>query len=184
MTEPAVDEDDDPVRWIGLRPDAYAGPFREKDGVLGDDVDDLHRWTGISRELYDEVMAWNEAHACLRGAPSEAWRDRHHDWQQRLLSRMREEVHPGIEVQAPQAERPTEVSLTGLRPEDVRGRRVLDALGAPLAGRVVAWVERGVLLWDADRTDDVAVHDWEDAGAALAREVQEALGPGYEVVAR
>lgn len=196
MHAPDWDDADDPILWIGLRADPYAGPFRYQGGVVGGDFD-LYDGLGISRELYDEVLAWNEEDASLRGRPSAAWKDRHFAWKQGLLVRLREEVHPEIEVEAPQAVRPVEVTLSRLRPGRTEGELILDAggasspedksvlvVGSALARRVLAWVKDGNRLDATHEASDAELFAWEDAGVELAQQVRDELGSGYAVLAR
>lgn len=62
-----------PVGLLSMRADEWASPFWDDEAgeELGDDFDDLHQILGISRQLYDAVMAWSEEHrrACLDGDP-------------------------------------------------------------------------------------------------------------------
>lgn len=63
---------DEIVRTVSLRADEYAGPFWDETSHLSDDFDALHTWIGISRELFDDAMAWGQEFADQRGA-DEAW---------------------------------------------------------------------------------------------------------------
>ncbi len=60
------DDEDPVVRTVQLRAHEHAGPFWDDEGHLSDDFDELHRWIGISRELFDDAMAWNDELASLR----------------------------------------------------------------------------------------------------------------------
>ena len=92
-------DDEDPViRTVRLRAHEHAGPFWDDEGHLSDDFDELHRWIGISRELFDDAMAWNEELASLRSEPTDDWKRHHSAERQELLRRLGHEVHPGIEV--------------------------------------------------------------------------------------
>ncbi len=196
MHAPDRDDADDPILWIGLRADPYAGPFRYQGEVVGGDFDS-YDGLGISRDLYDEVLAWNEEDASLRGWPSAAWEDHRFAWKQRLLVRLRAGVHSEIKVEAPQAVRPVEVTLSRLRPGRTEVELILDAevesspdeksvlvVGSAVATRVLAWVEDGNRLGATRQATDAELFAWEDAGVELAQQVQDELGSGDAVLAR
>lgn len=96
---PRAPDDEDPVvRVVRLREHEHAGPFWDDEGHLSDDFDELHRWIGISRGLFDDAVAWNEELASQQGEPSAAWTQQHLTRREELLRRLGQEVHPGIEV--------------------------------------------------------------------------------------
>lgn len=182
------------VTRVDLSPDEYAGPFRDTGGSLGDDFDELHRWTGISRELYDDVMAWNDDVTATPGDPLADDTDGLFTRQQDLLRRLGEEVHPGIAVAPPRSVPATQVLLSRLRDDEQPGRLVVDGgTGGParvlppvpvgLVDRVQAWLHRRASHATARPSDEV-IFAWEDEGAALARDLQQTLGDDYEVIAR
>jgi len=94
------EDDEDPViRVVTLRSDEHAGPFWDDEGYVSDEFEELQRWIGISRALFDDAMAWNDEFASSPTAERDAeWQSRHSATRQDLLRRLRREVHPGIEV--------------------------------------------------------------------------------------
>lgn len=92
------DDEDPVVRTVQLREHEHAGPFWDDEGHLSDDFDELHRWIGISRELFDDAMAWNDELASLRSEPTDDWKRHHSAERQELLRRLGHEVHPSIEI--------------------------------------------------------------------------------------
>lgn len=84
-----------------LQLDEYGGPFWDDEGHVSDDFDDVHRWLGITRELYDDVMAWNDEFAALWGELPEERKRQALARQQKLVRLLRQQVHAGIEVAAP-----------------------------------------------------------------------------------
>ncbi|TYL45354.1 hypothetical protein FXB39_18670 [Nocardioides sp. BGMRC 2183] len=81
--------------WDG---EPEAGPFWEGGVLISNDFDELHKWIGISRELFEDAMAWHEEYASLRTKPNDDWKRQHFDRQRELLQRLASEVRPGIEV--------------------------------------------------------------------------------------
>ena len=82
-----------------LRADEHAGPFWDDEGYLSDDYEELRRWIGISRRLFDDVMAWNADFAATFNARRDAqWMARHRAAQRALSDRLQQEVHSGIRV--------------------------------------------------------------------------------------
>jgi len=160
-----------PVRDVHLRVHEYGGPFWYSEGGLGDDFDDLHEDLGISRGLYDDVMAWHSA-ALEAGAESAAV----FAAQQELLRRLAAEVGPEIAVPAPRSAPPTTVSLLD---DDISGLPV----EASLEERVKAWKAQANTYAHATGDNDAEVWAWQDAGDLLAREVAAALGGDYTVTA-
>lgn len=191
-----MSHDEDPeVSGVDLRPDEYAGPFWEIGGSLGDDFDELHRWIGISRTLFDDVMAWNEDVSGTPGHPPADDALGLFTRQQDLLRRLAAEVHPGIVVTAPRGAPATQVALSRLRYDERARRLVVDATAdgpahvlppvpTGLVVRVRAWLEERTSYATATPENDAAIFAWEDAGAALARELQQVLGDDYELLAR
>ena len=87
-----VDDEDANVEVVVPRPNREAGPFWEPDQLISDDFDELHRWLGISRQTYDEAMAWSELWD-FRGYR------RHPNYEQerqRLMERLRRKAKEGI----------------------------------------------------------------------------------------
>lgn len=195
---PETETDDAPIRFVTLRADEYAGPFRGDHMSLGDDFDELHRWLGISRPLYDDVMAWNDEYVRLDGTKPDDWKRPHFDVQQELLRRLAVEVHQGIEVQRARAEPPVEVSLLRLNQTASDSSRlvlwdassverdeatVLPPLPSALVARILNWVGEA---WKYDHSTgdiDAEIWAWQDEGDALSRELQAVLGDDYEVKA-
>ncbi|GAB2876423.1 hypothetical protein [Nocardioides pacificus] len=166
------------VRCVLLRRETHAGPFWSDEEHLSDDFEELHAWLGISRELYDDAMAWNEDYASLASTPSEAWEDAHFARAQDLLRRLRAEVPSGIRVPEPRETRPVELRLSD-RSLDVAILR----LPPDLASRLTTWRAEGEAYDHATGQNDAAIFAWEDTGSALAREIQAALRDGYVVSA-
>lgn len=174
--------EDPGVDYVELRCDEYAGPFWEHGGHLSDDFDELHRWLGISRELYDDAMDWNS-----RGG----------DWaeQQRLLRRLREELPGRIEVPLARDRPPREVVLFQLRVGGAAGQRQLSEkrrLGRDepeplplteqgLVDEVAAWLDRRRLFMFGTVENAAALHAWEDQATDLCRRLGSAWGPDYAV---
>jgi len=92
--------DEDPViRLVRLRANEHAGPFWDDEGHLSDDYEELRRWIGVSRRLFDDVTAWNADFAATLTTQRDArWLARHRATQRALSARLRHEVHPGIRV--------------------------------------------------------------------------------------
>ena len=188
-----VDEvDDDPeISEVWLDHDEYAGPWRSNEGVLGDDYDELHRWLGISRQLYDDVMAWNdEAEGPLGHDP--AVRLAVVELGRHLRERLRRELPPHIRVREPHERRPTMVYLLLMKvtargvvaePLDPRSRaaRALSRLPHPLVERLSAWQEEFRSLSGGLPDDDPDVRRWTDGGRAIAAEIEGVVGPDHEV---
>ena len=86
---------DDEVTNVELMAYEYAGPFWSDEGHLSDEFDDLHRWLGISREVYDDAMSWNADLASVR---SDEERAAHRRRGEALAERIRAEVPAGIAV--------------------------------------------------------------------------------------
>ncbi|GEP34726.1 hypothetical protein NSZ01_24940 [Nocardioides szechwanensis] len=160
---------DPPVRDVHLRVDEYGGPFWYSEGCLGDDFDELHEDIGISRGLYDEVMAWHSA-SLAAGARSEAL----FVVEQGLLRRLAAEVGPAVAV--PPA-RSTPTAAVSLLDDDVNSLPVEAALKA----KVTVWKAQVSTYAHATGDNDAEVWAWQDAGDMLAREVAAALGDDYKV---
>ena len=94
------DEGEDPgIRQVLLRPHEFAGPFWDDEGHLSDDYEELRRWIGISRRLFNDAMAWNADFAATVTSPRDPqWLAQHRATQQALVVRLRQEVRPGIGV--------------------------------------------------------------------------------------
>lgn len=144
-------------------------PFWTSVFALGDDFDELHDILGLSRVLYDEVMAWHARSLAADADPDASFRD-----EQDLLRRLADEVGPDIAVPAPRAERPEAVFLA---------RGDVDRLppSPELRDAVTTWRAQGAGLEHATGDNDAAIFAWEDSGVALARDVAEQLGPSYVV---
>src|SRR5688500_18958059 len=97
-----------PVRDVHLRADEYEGPFWSSLGSLGGDFEETHADIGISRSLYDDVMAWNDAALAPDAAADEIFAR-----QQHLLRRLADEVRPEIEVPVARSAPPMIISLLG-----------------------------------------------------------------------
>jgi hypothetical protein len=174
--------EDPEVDYVELRCDEYAGPFWEHRGHLSDDFDELHRWLGISRELYDDAMAWNS-----RGG----------DWaeQQRLLRRLREKLPDRIEVPPARERPPREVFLLQLRVAGAAGQRQLSEKRRPgrdepeplplteqdLVDEVAVWLDRRRSFIRGTDENAAAHHAWEDKATDLCRRLGAAWGPDYAV---
>ncbi|WP_248580741.1 GNAT family N-acetyltransferase [Nocardioides sp. InS609-2] len=186
---------EEPLRELGLMADEYTGPFRSDDGALGDDFDEVHRVTGISRELFDDVMAWNDEVTGVGHRPTGALFVR----QQNLLRRLGEEVHPGIAVDSPQREPPVVVVLSSLNVDPDQSDRLvlwdeaalesgraipLPLISAALTGRITSWVADAWKYDHGTPQNNAALFEWQDEGSALGRELQEALGAGFHVLGR
>lgn len=156
--------------------------FGSTGGHLSDDFDELHRWLGISRELYDDAMAWNS-----RGG----------DWaeQQRLLRRLRKELPDRIEVPPARERPPREVVLLQLRVAGAAGQRQLSEKRRPgrdepeplplteqdLVDEVAVWLDRRRSFIRGTDENAAAHHAWEDQATDLCRRLGEAWGPDYAV---
>lgn len=87
-----TEDEDVAIEVVRLKPNRETGPFWELDQLVSDDFDELHRWLGISRETYDDAMAWSERWD-FRGHR----RDPNYEQErQRLIARMRDEAHDDI----------------------------------------------------------------------------------------
>lgn len=86
---------------VNLQLDEHGGPFWDEDGPVSDDFDDVHRWLGISRELYDDAMAWNDEFAALWGGLPEERKRQAMARQHKLVRQLRQQVTADIEVVAP-----------------------------------------------------------------------------------
>ncbi len=96
------DDEDPDVQVVRLRAGTHAGPFWDDEGHLSDDYEELRRWIGISRQLFDDVMAWNDDFAANPTVRRDAgWSARHLSARRALTDRLRREVRPGIEVPEP-----------------------------------------------------------------------------------
>lgn len=193
-----VDDEEPVIRKVRLREHESAGPFWDDEGHLSDDFDELHRWLGISRQLFDDAMAWNDEFASRRSKQTENWKRMHFARQQELLRRLGQEVHPGIEVDSPRTEPPTLVRLSRLNVDADSAQLVLWDEEAIEAGRAKALpptpeaLTRRALVWvaDAGKYDEAtsensaAIFAWEDEGSAIARKLQQILGDNYRVLAR
>lgn len=93
-----VDDEDTAIRRVTLRAHEHAGPFWDDEEHLSDDYDELHRWLGISRELYEDAMAWNEESVASITCNTAQWQRSHFQRKQELLRRLGKEIKPGIEV--------------------------------------------------------------------------------------
>ena len=92
------DEGPDPeIHVVELRALEHAGPFWDDEGHLSDDYEELRRWIGITRPLFDDVITWSEDFQRAPRRDAE-WRSRHLAKQRELTSRLSTEVHPGITV--------------------------------------------------------------------------------------
>jgi len=192
-----IEEEEDPVVGrVELRNDEYAGPFWDDEEHLSEEFQELHRWLGISRELFDDVMTWNDEFVALRNPPTEQWKRSHFVRQQELLRRLAQEVRPGIEVDAPRAEPPSRVMLRSLNVDTESGSRLVvwseEAIqsGQPrtlppvpedLVRRVESWVAEAWKYEHGTPENSDELFAWEDDGSAIARDLQEALGREYEV---
>lgn len=193
-----LDNEDPVIRTVSLRADEYAGPFWDDEGHLSDDFDELHRWLGISRQLFDDAMAWNEELASLRNKPTEDWKRHHLARQQELLRRLGEEVHSGIEVESPRSQPPLLIELSRLNVDAETGHlvswdeeatttgqaKVLPPTPDALTKRVLAWIADASKYEEATDDNNSAIFAWEDEGSAIARELGQHLGEDYRVVAR
>ena len=83
-----------PISVVRLEAVAHAGPFWDDDSCLGDDFEELHHWLGISRSLYDDVMAWDAEYQRNGHRSGRAHRVQRGE----LMRRLADEVKPGIEV--------------------------------------------------------------------------------------
>ena len=187
-------DEEETVDYVRLDADEYAGPFRGRDGVITSTYEDMHAMLGISRRLYDDVMAWNDEAAALpRRAPEDIARPVF-ERQQELLRRLAAEVRPGIEVESARGVAPVRLTLAELVAEasaepahlqrlDVNsGRRTpLPPVPADLVRRIAVWIEDTYKGDDADEAGDEVVLAWQDEGAALARELGDVLGEDYVV---
>lgn len=153
------EEDDPEIESVRLRRDTYAGPFWDGGVHISDDFDELHSWLRISRELYDDAMAWNEEYASLRSAPTREWEDAHFARGQELLRRLRAEVPPSVSVPQPRARRPV-VLLLSDRAVDVAAL----SLSPDVAQRLLAWRDEGERYQHATPANDAAIFAWETRG--------------------
>ena len=186
-----ADAGDDPaISRVDRRRDPYLGPFWEGGVHISDHFEELHRWLGISRDLFDDAVAWNEAYATHPGVPDAAWERTHHREAVTLVRRLRAEVRPGIDVAEPRVEvrergprvlRLSRTRVVAAQAVEVdgwhrrsRGAQTLRRLPADLVRRIGAWQEHAALTEGSEPTR-------EDEGRAIARALEEALGPGYEV---
>jgi len=88
--EPVGDvPEDTPPTSVYLRIIEHAGPFWSESECQTPDFDELHAALGISRGLYDDIMAWHEQ--------SRVPTAEHIEHGQVLTARLRDEV-AGIEV--------------------------------------------------------------------------------------
>ncbi|GAA4712156.1 hypothetical protein [Nocardioides conyzicola] len=193
-----LDNEDPVIRNVSLRAHEHAGPFWDDEGHLSDDFDELRRWLGISRQLFDDAMAWNEELASPQSEPPEDWKRRHFARQQELLRRLGEEVHPGIEVEPPRSQPPLLIQLSRLIMDAETGHlvswdeeatttgqaKVLPPTPEALTKRVLAWIADAGKYEEATDDNTAAIFAWEDEGSAIARELGRALGEDYRVVAR
>jgi hypothetical protein len=176
---PSTDEPE--VRYVELRHEEYAGPFWDDQGHLSDEYDDLQRWLGISRELYDEAMAWNSEGG---------------DWtvQQHLLRRLRTEVPSHIEVPPPRRHPPRDVllhrlSVVGrdgerrLREDSTAGAEAapLPVLPLELLDDLARWLGQRERFAYGDDEQAAAHFAWEDEGLELCRRLEELWGADYTV---
>jgi hypothetical protein len=91
----ATDDGEPLIKVVRLKPNDELGPFFEPEGFISDDFEELHRWLGISRQTYDDAMAWSERWD-FRGPRRDP---RFEDERQRLVARLRDEVHEGITIE-------------------------------------------------------------------------------------
>lgn len=190
-----VDDEDPVVCRVELREDEYAGPFWDDEGSLSDDFEELHRWLGISRELFDDAMVWNDEFALLRSKPTDDWKRQHFATQQELLRRLGQEVRPGIEVDSPRAEPPMLVQLSRLNVDadsahlvlwdaeaiETGRAKVLPPIPEALTRRALTWIADTGKYEEATPENSAAIFAWEDEGSAIARELQQILGDDYRV---
>ena len=180
-----------PLRELGLQADEYTGPFRTEALRLAEDYDHVHRRTGMSRELFDDVMAWNARSEGLVDVERDE-RARFAEKQQ-LLRRLRDEVLPGIAVEQPLDD---DAVFVGIHALDVEGGRLVhrarDAaaprepvlippLPDDLARRLVSWVLAGRAHDYDDPAQWAEIHAHQDQGDRFAGELQAALGTGFHV---
>jgi hypothetical protein len=187
---------DEPIDYVSLAADEYAGPFRGRDCVLTSDYAEMHAMLGISRALYDDIMAWNDDAASLPRRAPDARARPIFERQQQLLRRLAAEVRRGIEVERPRDAPSARLVLLELvadttadppflqQVDRATGRRLaLPAAPADLVVRVAGWIARSYLGDDPDEVGDDAVFAWQDEGAALVRELGDILGDRYVLTA-
>jgi hypothetical protein len=188
------------VSRIDLQADPWAGPFRGDHLVLNGDFAELHSDLGISRELYDDIMAWNEAAAAESHAATSEERSRlfagHFMQKQYLLRRLRAELPPDIEVPEPRSTPPRRLALLRMQrakgdcqplwlideePDRKQFWRPLDGLPLVLNERVRRWAEAARRQFGhRPDSDEIRAHQAE--GDALTAEVRHELGPDFEVI--
>ncbi|WP_435747035.1 hypothetical protein [Nocardioides sp. SYSU DS0663] len=172
--EPRGDDDvvDAPVQDVHLRVNEYGGPFWYSEGCLALDFEEVHRLVGITRSLYDDIIAWHDE-ALVAGENDPAIYAR----QQDLLRRLADEVRDDIDVPVPRTSPPSQLSVLRTDPERLR------ALGVPaeLLSRVEEWRSRAGDHARSNGSNDAAIWAWQDAGVVLAAEISKALGEGYVV---
>ncbi|MBF4161653.1 hypothetical protein [Nocardioides acrostichi] len=158
---------DDHITVVRLDDVEHAGPFMSDQGSLGTDFEELHSWLGLTRGLYDDIMGWHDA--AVRSGQTDSARA------EELTSRLSSEVRADLEV------RPPRVPTRELRLTDFVDASVPTPPLAPeLAERVRAWRDAAVARGDSDE----AIFARQDAGFALAREVEAQLAHRYYVSAR
>lgn len=197
LNDVASTEEDPDVQYVELRPDEHTGPFYDNEGYLSGEFDQLHRWLGISQELYDAANRWNDEFASLDGPPGDDWKQQHLNQQLDLVDRLRHEVRAGISVGAVQQRSRTQIRLSGLRTDHTghgvtapainarsNAAKRLRRLSPDMVNRIAEWVRAGAQYGHAhpDGTNDAVDPAWEDEGAALASALQDLLGPRYQVV--
>ena len=89
-----VPREEPPISVVHLRAVPHAGPFWDDDSCLGEGFEELHDWLGISRSLYDDVMAWNDEYQRNGHKSGRA----HRDQRDELMRRLADEVKPGTDV--------------------------------------------------------------------------------------
>jgi hypothetical protein len=87
-----------PVYISNGEPDVLVPLWSLEEGYLSEHFDELHRWLGISRALYDDLVEWQVDSNALGGNNPE---DSNADLlarRLRLEDQLAAELHPGIDI--------------------------------------------------------------------------------------
>jgi hypothetical protein len=188
--ELAEDDGELDVRELGIDLDEHAGPWQSDEGVL-DGFEELHS-IGVSRGLYDDVMAWHQEATEWRRPPTAAETRATEARGRELRRRLRAELPARITVREPHEEWTThlylhvmEITPQGLRFVSLdrrsRAARTLRRQPRALVERLRAWQQQLASLPPGWPETDPGVARWHAEGRAIADEIQRALGEGFEV---
>jgi hypothetical protein len=185
--DPGALDDEPEIATVTIRLLPDAGPFWERGVHISDSPEELHRWLRVSRQTYDDTMAWRAR--ALQS--SEADLPDMERQRQSLLDRLRSEVAPAVVVDDGTPVDRVIVHLVDLVLVDGRiqtkdGRVMIGAvevkeLGLGFLDDLVVWRSLYQQM-QGGRLPDRRIPEVEDLGTELANQLQSHLIGSYHVV--